>query len=70
MIHGRAAQQEYVPNIFVEGAIKLTLGLVHNVMYAMDSHGSEMLVSSRIGQRDLGIKKAWRHFGGWFHSKH
>jgi NADH dehydrogenase FAD-containing subunit len=63
MIKGRKPSRTYKPNAFIEGAIKLTLGKSHTVMYSMDADGSEVLLSSRNGPLDLGIERAWTQFG-------
>jgi hypothetical protein len=66
MIHGQKPSRTYKPNIFLEGAIKLTLGKTHTVMYGMDEDGSDVMFPSRKGPLDLGIERAWREFGADF----
>ena len=63
LIRGRKPSRTYAPNVFIEGAIKLSLGKTHCAIYAVEANGSELLVSSRSNQIDLGIKNAWRSFG-------
>lgn len=63
MISGWAPSRNYTPNVFVEGAIKLTLGKTHNVVYATDADGSDILAPSRKNPLDLGIQRAWGQFG-------
>ncbi|EEP81637.1 predicted protein [Uncinocarpus reesii 1704] len=62
-IHGQTPTRKYTPNVFLEGAIKLTLGKTHTVIYAMEDDGSEMLIPSRDGKLDLGIESAWKEYG-------
>lgn len=66
MIRGEVPSRTYKPNTFLEGAIKLTLGKTHTVVYAMEADGSDVMVPSRKGQLDLGIKRAWRTYGADF----
>lgn len=67
MISGRTASRTYQPKMFLESAIKLTLGKAHRVIYAMDSDGSDVLIPERNGTTlDLGIKHAWGEFGADF----
>ncbi|KZV91870.1 FAD/NAD(P)-binding domain-containing protein [Exidia glandulosa HHB12029] len=63
MIRGSAPTHTYTPHVFIEGAIKLTLGKTHNVVYAMESDGSDIMVPTRNNRLDLGIKRAWRAYG-------
>lgn len=66
IIHGQTPMRTYKPYGFVEGAIKLTLGQTHNVMYSMDADASDVMVPARNGQLDLGIERAWKMFGADF----
>ena len=63
MIDGRKPSRTYKPYVFIEGAIKLTLGKTHSVVYSMDKDGSDVMVPSRKGPLDLGIERAWKMFG-------
>ncbi|KFZ23965.1 hypothetical protein V502_01557 [Pseudogymnoascus sp. VKM F-4520 (FW-2644)] len=63
MIGGRAPWRIYHPNEFIEGAIKLTLGKTHSVIYAIDANGSDVLVPAKNGSLDLDIKRAWKMYG-------
>ncbi|KAL4874584.1 hypothetical protein BJY04DRAFT_203576 [Aspergillus karnatakaensis] len=65
MIKGNPAKAEYKPDWFIEGAIKLTLGKTHNVVYSRDEgeHGAEVLLPSQKGTLDLDVGRAWREFG-------
>jgi hypothetical protein len=65
LINGRPATKIYKPNWFIEGAIKLTLGKTHNVVYsrAAGECGSEAMIVSRKGKEDLDIGMAWRQYG-------
>ena len=63
MIAGRNPSKLYKPNMFVEGAIKLTLGKSMSVLYAGNDDRSDILLMSRSSEIDLGIAKAWKHFG-------
>lgn len=63
MVRGRAAGGVYRPNLFVEGAVKLTLGRGRGVVYAVDAHGSEALVVTGGGRVDLDVGRAWRMLG-------
>lgn len=63
MIRGQTPSRIYKPNVFVEGAIKLTLGKTHNVTYSMDDDGTDVMVPSREGRLDLGIEEAWKEYG-------
>jgi hypothetical protein len=62
-IKGRTPTHNYTPNRFFEGAIKLTLGKTHQVIYAMENDGSDVMVPSRDGKLDLGIESAWKEYG-------
>lgn len=66
MIHGRKPSRIYKPVFFIEGAIKLTLGKSHTVMYGMDEKGFEVMFPSRNGPLNLGIERAWKDFGADF----
>lgn len=63
MIGGRVPWRIYQPNEFIEGAIKLTLGKTHSVIYAIDANGSDVLVPAKNGSLDLDIKRAWKMYG-------
>ena len=63
MIHGQEPSRTYKPNVFVERAIKLTLGKTHTVTYSSDEDGSDMMFPSRNGALDLEIDRAWKQFG-------
>ncbi|RYO88690.1 hypothetical protein DL766_004430 [Monosporascus sp. MC13-8B] len=63
MIRGQTPSRTYTPNVFLEGAIKLTLGKTHNVVYATDADGSDVMVPARNNRLDLGIERAWKEFG-------
>ncbi|KAI8667777.1 Pyr-redox-2 domain-containing protein [Fusarium keratoplasticum] len=65
MIRGEKPTQTYKPNMFIEGAIKLTLGKTQNVVYSMENDGSDVLVPGN-GHLDLDIKRAWSQFGADF----
>ncbi|UPL04337.1 hypothetical protein LCI18_015271 [Fusarium solani-melongenae] len=65
MIRGEKPTKTYKPNMFIEGAIKLTLGKTKNVVYAMENDGSDVLVPGN-GHLDLDIKRAWSQFGADF----
>ncbi|KAJ5995072.1 hypothetical protein N7481_002049 [Penicillium waksmanii] len=67
-IQGQAASRQYVPDIFIEGAIKLTLGKTHLVIYAVENgengeHGSDFLIPSRDGKLDFEAENAWKEYG-------
>lgn len=66
MIHGRKPSRTYKPTVFLESAIKLTLGKAHRVIYAMDGDGSDVMIPERGGKLDLGIEHAWGEFGADF----
>ena len=63
MIRGEKPSRTYTPDVFIEGAIKLTLGKTHSVAYAVDADGTDVLVPAKNGPLDLGIGRAWRQFG-------
>ncbi|RYP81240.1 hypothetical protein DL769_002070 [Monosporascus sp. CRB-8-3] len=63
MICGQTPSRTYTPNVFLEGAIKLTLGKTHNVVYATDADDSDVMVPARNNRLDLGIERAWKEFG-------
>lgn len=63
MIHHRRPCKTYVPRVDFEAAIKLTLGKSHNVVYAMDDDGSDIMVVGHKGKIDLDIAKAWKMYG-------
>lgn len=67
MINGRPLSRIYKPKIFIESAIKLTLGKSHRVIYGMDEDESDVLIPERkeLGL-DLGIERAWAQFGADF----
>lgn len=67
LISGRPLSRTYKPKTFIEGAIKLTLGKSHRVIYGMDDDGSDVLIPDRkdLGL-DLGIERAWAQFGADF----
>ncbi|KAL2802315.1 hypothetical protein BJX63DRAFT_437992 [Aspergillus granulosus] len=62
LISGQPSAKIYKPNWFIEGAIKLTLGKMHNVIYARSAveGGSEAMTVSRKGKEDLDFGMAWR----------
>ncbi|KAF4981714.1 hypothetical protein FZEAL_2516 [Fusarium zealandicum] len=66
MIHGQTPPRTYKPNLFVERAIKLTLGKKHSVVYSVDDNGSDVIIPSRGGRLDLGIEQAWKQSGADF----
>jgi apoptosis-inducing factor 2 len=66
LIHGQGPSRTYKPDVFVEGAIKLTLGKTHNVVYSMEADGSDVMIPARNGQLDLGVKRAWWTYGANF----
>ncbi|KAK5653695.1 hypothetical protein OQA88_8726 [Cercophora sp. LCS_1] len=63
VVQGRAPGKAYEPDVFLEGSIKLTLGKKHVVIYAMDANGHELMIPTKYGQLDLGIKRAWWQYG-------
>lgn len=63
MIGGKAPLRIYRPNEFIEGAIKLTLGKTHSVIYAIDANGSDVLVPAKNGSLDLDIERVWKMYG-------
>jgi hypothetical protein len=65
LIRGQPAKRIYKPNWFIEGAIKLTLGKLHNVVYsrAASEGGSEVMIVSRKGKEDLDIGMVWKQYG-------
>lgn len=63
MIGGQAPRRIYQPDEFIEGAIKLTLGKTHSVIYSIDGNGSDVLLPSKNGSLDLDIKRAWKMYG-------
>ncbi|KAJ4347479.1 hypothetical protein N0V95_005400 [Ascochyta clinopodiicola] len=66
MINGQQPSRIYKPDVFIEGAIKLTLGKSHTVMYGMDGDSFDVMFPSRTGPLDLGIERAWKDFGADF----
>ncbi|RFU29645.1 hypothetical protein B7463_g6701, partial [Scytalidium lignicola] len=62
-INGRTPWHHYTPNLFFEGAIKLTLGKTHHVIYAMQNDTSDIIIPSRNRKLDLGIESAWKLYG-------
>lgn len=63
LIEGRKPCKTYKPKWFIEGAIKLTLGISRYVVYAMDNDGSDVLLPGNDGRLDLDIKKGWKLIG-------
>lgn len=63
LIRGEKPSHFYKPKIFIEGSIKLTLGLKHTVIYAMDTDGSEVLIPTNLGKKDMGVGMAWWQYG-------
>jgi len=49
MINGQTPSQTYKPNVFLESAIKLTLGKKHNVVYGMDEGASDVMFPQETG---------------------
>jgi apoptosis-inducing factor 2 len=68
LVKGQPPTKIYKPNVFVEGAIKLTLGKAYSAMYAAEEDGSDFLIPSKNGPLDLGIKRAWWQYGADFKS--
>ncbi|KAK7753510.1 hypothetical protein SLS62_004585 [Diatrype stigma] len=60
-IQGKAPSREYIPN-FMDGVIKLTLGLEKSVGYARDGD-SELLLRSKEKDLALMSRQAWWRFG-------
>ena len=60
---GRKPYRTYKPRLFIEGAIKLTLGISRYVVYSMDNDGSDVLLPGTDGKLDLDIRKGWRQIG-------
>lgn len=48
--------------MFCEGAIKLTLGKTHQVIYAMENDGSDIIIPSYSGKIDLRIELALKRY--------
>lgn len=69
MINGLTPAHTYKPRLDIEGALKLTLGKSHTVIYSMDDYPAEdgsckdLLVPMNMGKDDLGIASAWRQWG-------
>jgi len=63
LIRGEKPSQHYRPEMFIEGSIKLTLGLKHTVIYAMDKDGTEVLFPTNSGRKDMGVGMAWWQYG-------
>ncbi|KIN08613.1 hypothetical protein OIDMADRAFT_188209 [Oidiodendron maius Zn] len=63
MIDQREPAATYKPKLFVEGAIKLTLGKTECVMYAQEEDGTEYLFNVHNGREDLGVERAWWQMG-------
>lgn len=66
MIGNRPPSRPYVPKSIIEGAIKLTIGKTHWVMYAMDDDGRELLVPGQDGHLDVDIQRGWKQLGAVF----
>ncbi|KAI8717334.1 Pyr-redox-2 domain-containing protein [Fusarium sp. LHS14.1] len=65
MIQGGEPTRTYKPQMFIEGAIKLTLGKEKNVIYAMENDGSDVMAPGK-GHLDLDIARAWSQYGADF----
>lgn len=63
LIHGQVPERIYIPGVFFEGAIKLTLGKGHYALYSSEADGSDVLVTGRNNRLDLGVERAWKQFG-------
>lgn len=63
MIHGQTPKHEYIPDLSFEGAVKMTLGRNHRVIWARERDGSEFMIPSRDGNLELGIESAWNEYG-------
>lgn len=65
IIQGQAPSHNYVPDFFIEGAIKLTLGRAHKVTYATETGDSlsDFLFTSRDENLDLEAEAAWKEYG-------
>ncbi|KAK3687557.1 hypothetical protein B0T22DRAFT_424615 [Podospora appendiculata] len=70
MIHNEPASSTYVPRWDFEGAIKLTLGGSHFVIYSRDSDASDILIVNKDGKLDLDITDAWKQLGVDIKSAH
>lgn len=63
MIAGQVPARAYKPDLFIEAAIKLTLGKKHVAIYTRDTDGSDILVPLKNGPEDMDIGRAWSMFG-------
>ncbi|EFR04579.1 oxidoreductase [Nannizzia gypsea CBS 118893] len=64
MIRGNGPTAKYVPNLAIEGALKLTLGKSDWLMYMKPANKDAIINSGNNGDEDLDIHVAWKHFGG------
>ncbi|EFE43000.1 AMID-like mitochondrial oxidoreductase, putative [Trichophyton verrucosum HKI 0517] len=64
MIRGSDPKAKYVPNLAIEGALKLTVGKSDWLMYVKPADSDAIIDSGNNGNEDLDIHVAWKHFGG------
>ncbi|KAF4974635.1 hypothetical protein FZEAL_8494 [Fusarium zealandicum] len=63
MIRGKTPTARYVPNLEVEGTLKLTLGKSDGIIYAKPTNGDAVITSYSDGSEDLDIYSAWSYYG-------
>ncbi|KAJ7115551.1 hypothetical protein C8R43DRAFT_1038784 [Mycena crocata] len=69
MIQRRTPSTQYIPQMIIEGAIKLTLGKKDFVIYGQEHEGSDLMVPGGNNREDLGIGRVWRFMGAEYKKK-
>ncbi|KAF4955423.1 hypothetical protein FSARC_11855 [Fusarium sarcochroum] len=63
LIKGKKPTATYLPNLEVEGALKLTLGKSDWIMYVKPKNGDAVISSYSNGNEDLDVYSAWNYYG-------
>ncbi|CAI6334448.1 unnamed protein product [Periconia digitata] len=63
LIRGRRPSHRYLPQLWIEGAIQLTIGKDHSVSYVPGDDGNDMLFTGAGYPDDFNIAKGWKLIG-------
>lgn len=63
LIRGQKPSSTYVPNMEVEGSLKLTLGRADWIIYVKPEKGEAMITKGDNGKEDLEVHGAWAYWG-------
>lgn len=66
MIRGNEPSSVYTPRLWLEGAIKLTLGQRNYAFYSMNEDGSDYLLEGHDGEATLDVRKIWERYDADF----